>query len=130
MRRKDSTAPGSFALDLLRVAHVLLMCHAAAIVGITYAGSDLAVERLFAILVAAPVFLSSFFCCIAITTGKMFSLGVFFCSFLMLTLAVLPARAEIFFPFHLLLFLLAFFYGLSALVLARQSFLAPLPVKK
>lgn len=131
MRQKqEDSACNSFALSFVRVLHVLLMLHAAGIIGITYANSDFAVNRFFAVMVASPMLLASFFNWFAATTRKLFGTAVFFSVFLTLLLAALPMMMSVFFPVHLVLFVLAAFYGLSAILLARCCFLQPIRKKK
>ncbi|CAK7013540.1 MAG: hypothetical protein DELT_02161 [Desulfovibrio sp.] len=128
--KKDPLESTPFAISLIRLAHMLLIVHAAAIVAITYAHSGLIPERFFAVLVAAPVFLGSFFCWLAATAKKFFGTAVFFCIFLALMMAGLPAMVTVYFPIHLILFALAAFYALSAMLLGQYSFRQPIPKRK
>ena len=130
LQKKDDMARTPFALSFVRFMHVLLVLHATGIIVITYANSEFAAERLFAVMVAAPMLLGSFFSWFAATARKLFGTAVFFCIFLALLFAALPMMMNIFFPVHLVLFSLSAFYGISAILLVRCSFLQPIFRKK
>jgi hypothetical protein len=133
-KKKDAAAAPPFTLRLLRVLHVVLVCHALAIIGIACfvwdAPAFITAERAFALAVGLPIFLASALCWLALMTRGLFGLAIFFCTFLTLAFAALPIMVNVFFPMHLPVFFLAGVYGLSAVMLARNCFMQPVEKKK
>ncbi len=118
-----------------RILHGVLFCYAAAIIGIVFflEGAKpvtLTLERLFALAVAIPMLIGSFFFFLAVTTRVFFGLAIFFCAFLTFALIMMPLMTSLFFPMHLVVFCLAAVYGASCAVLMHYLFALPLPKKK
>lgn len=127
-----------FAVSAFRVLHCVLFCHVAAIVGFTFfldghaATADILVtpERLFALAVALPLLLGSFFFWLATTARVLFTPGIFFCLLPAFLLAALPLMMNVFFPSHLVVFTLAAIYGISGIVLIQYFLAQPVQKKK
>lgn len=129
-QKKENIVRNSFTVSFVRVLNVLLILYAAGIIGITYASSEFAANRYFAVMVASPMLLTSFFNWFAATTNTLFGTAIFFSVFLALALTALPMMMRVFFPVYCMLFVLAAFYGISAILLARCCFLQPILKKK
>lgn len=140
--QKNTVSPIWTSVFVVRVIHAVLFGYAASIIGITfsfpgYAGSSgslegdfLYMERMFAIMVALPLLLGSFFCFFAASTRSLFGTAIFFSVFAALIMGSLPLMVTLFFPMHLVGFILAALYALSAIILARFWFALPVARKR
>lgn len=134
MFRKNADKPSRpFVVSVFCVLHCLLFGYSAAIVGISFFltvdhGQNALAGQAFALTVGGPMMLCSLFFGLAATARVFFIPGVFFCALLALVFATLPLMMNIFFPLHLVVFLLSAFYAVSFLVLVR--FLFSLPTRK
>ena len=138
-RKKANGIAVPFLVSVFRVLHCVLFCHAAAIIGVAFLrnGDPLATsehlatpEHLFALAVATPMLLGSFFFWLAVTARVLFATGVFFCLLPALLLVMLPAMMNVFFPMHLYVFGFAAIYAVSGFILIRFFFAQPVPKKK
>ena len=136
LQRNADFLPVPILVTAFRVVHCILFCHAATIIGIPFflegsvAPVTLTPERVFALVVAVPMLLGSFFFFLAATARMFFTVAIFFCALLTLTLTMLPVMTNLFFPMHLAVFSLAAVYGVSCVVLIRYFFALPVPRKK
>lgn len=133
--KKPDRIPNSVAVSIFRVVHILLILHAAAIVGITFffrAPVSIAMtpEHIFSLAVAIPLVMGSLAFLLATMVRALYTTGIFFCSLLALFLACLPMMMNVFFPMHLLVFGLAAVYAASCVVLAFFFFAQPVPKKR
>ena len=140
--QKNAVSPVWTSVFFVRVVHVVLFGYAASIIGITFSfpgyaipgapvmGNLVYTERMFAISVALPLLLGSFFCFFAAATRSLFGTAIFFCVFASLMLGTLPLMATLFFPMHFVGFFLAALYVLSAIILVRFWFSLPVSKKR
>lgn len=133
-KKKDDGVAVPFAVAAFRVLHGVLFCHAAAILGITFfwngtSGVLFTPERIFALAVASPMLLGSFFFWLVMTARVLFCFGIFACLLPAFVFAMLPFMMNVLFPEHLFLFGLAAIYALSGIMLIRKYFLTQ-PIQK